>query len=130
MAEQDRPSPTPDEIERLRRLDQIRGMELLPDEIREKLPKLYSGEKQGLDALAQVKFFTPDAGWTWYGSEYDGTDIFFGLVIGHEIELGYFSLSELRGVQGSLGLPIERDLYFEPTSLKDLMSLHKKYRGE
>jgi hypothetical protein len=65
-----------------------------------------------LDALAQVKFFISDAQWTWYASEFDGEDIFFGLVIGLEIELGYFSLSELKSVKGPLGLPIERDLHF------------------
>jgi hypothetical protein len=34
-----------------------------------------SGEELGLDAHAQVKFFTPDSGWTWYASEFDGNDI-------------------------------------------------------
>ena len=32
---------------------------LLDPESRERLPELYSGEEKGLDALAQVKFFTP-----------------------------------------------------------------------
>jgi len=101
---------------------------LLNSETRERLPKLYSGEQQGLDSLAQVKFFTPDAGWIWYGSEFDGEDIFFGLVVGLEIELGYFSLSELQEIRGPLVLPIERDLYFEPTSLRELMELHEGER--
>jgi hypothetical protein len=35
---------------------------LLDPETRAKLPPLYSGEEKGLDTLAQVKFFTPDAG--------------------------------------------------------------------
>lgn len=67
------------------------GEYLLDDESRKKLPPLYSGEEQGLDAIAQVKFFTLDAQWTWYASEIDGEDIFFGLVSGFELELGYFS---------------------------------------
>ncbi len=41
------------------------------------------------ETLAQVKFFTPDAQWTWYVSEFDGEDLFFGLVIGLDIELGW-----------------------------------------
>lgn len=49
-----------------------------------------------MDALAQVKFFTPDSNWTWYASEFDGQDIFFGLVAGQEMELGYFSPAELK----------------------------------
>ena len=34
-------------------LDQERGHQLLDDETRQRLPPLYSGEKQGLDAVAQ-----------------------------------------------------------------------------
>ena len=86
------------------------GENLLDDESREKLPPLYRGEEQGLDALAQVKFFTPDAQWTWYASEFDGEDLFFGLVSGFELELGYFSSNELKEVKGPMGLPIEREL--------------------
>ena len=104
------------------------GKNLLDLESREKLPELYSGEEQGLDALAQVKFFPPSSNWTWYASEYDGVDIFFGLVVGFEIELGYFSRSELQSVRGPLGLPIERDLYYEPTSLRELMEKHQVER--
>ena len=103
-----------------------RGHKLLPQEIRVKLPELYSGEEQGLEALAQVKFFTPDSFWTWYASEFDGEDIFFGLVSGLELELGYFSLNELESVHGPMGLPIERDLYFVPKPLQELMEMHKR----
>jgi hypothetical protein len=57
-------------------------------------------------------------------------DLFFGLVSGFEVELGYFSLKELKEVKGPMGLPIERDLYYEPKSQKELMELHIKQRGE
>ncbi|MCA9875302.1 MAG: DUF2958 domain-containing protein [Anaerolineales bacterium] len=97
-------------------------MELLTPEIREALPLLYANEEQGLAAQALVKFFTPDSNWTWYASEFDGEDIFFGLVIGFEAELGYFSLQELQSVRGPLGLPIERDLHYKPRSLAELQS--------
>ena len=101
---------------------------LLNQESREKLPELYANEELGLEAKAQVKFFTPDAGWTWYASEFDGEDTFFGFVIGFEPELGYFSLSELESVRGPLGLPIERDLHFEPKTLKELKD-HYEHEG-
>ena len=101
--------------------DKIRGMKLLPKEIREQLPPLYSQEDKGGKAIAYVKFFAPDSGsWSWYATEFDGKDTFFGLVDGHEKELGYFSLFELESVRGSLGLAIERDLYFKPTMLEEL----------
>jgi len=115
---------------------------LLDAETRAKLPELYANEEQGLDALAQVKLFTPDSSWSWYASEgsyvdedgYCDTDkpkvdfIFFGLVSGLEVELGYFSLRELEGVRGPLGLPIERDLYFEPKTLRELQEWYNQQR--
>jgi hypothetical protein len=121
-----------------------RPMELLPSEIRSRLPALYANEKLGLDAKAQVKYFTPDSNWSWYASEgspvdangYFDTDkekvdfLFYGLVSGFEVELGYFSLNELKAARGPLGLPIERDLYFEPTSLRELQEQHRRLRGE
>ena len=96
-------------------------MKLLTKELEAKLPPLHSTEDGGKDIMAVVKFFTPDASWTWYATEYDPKErVFFGLVDGFEKELGYFSLDELESVRGALGLAIERDLYFEPTKLKDL----------
>lgn len=103
--------------------------ELLPQDVAEKLPSLYSGEKLGLNAVAQVKFFTPDGAWSWYASEYDGEDICFGLVVGFEIELGYFSIAELKEVRGALGLPIERDRFFTPQTLGELQASHLHERG-
>ena len=106
------------------------GENLLDKASREKLPSLYSGEEKGLEALAQVKFFTPDSNWTWYATEYDGEDTLFGLVDGFELELGYFSLKELKEAQGPKGLPIERDIHFEPKSLNELMEMHRRIRQE
>lgn len=72
-----------------------------------------------VDFVPLVKLFTPDAGCTWLLSELDpdDPDIAFGLCdlgLGCP-ELGYVSLGELATVRGHLGLPIERDLYFEAT---------------
>jgi hypothetical protein len=83
------------------------------------IPRLNSGEKQD-DPLAVVKLFTPDSSWTWYITEYDGQDTCFGLVVGFETELGYFSISEIAGVKGPLGLRIERDLWFRPVPITQL----------
>ena len=98
------------------------------EEVRARLPPLYANEEVGLSAQAVVKFFTPDSNWTWYASEFDGEDILFGLVSGFEVELGYFSLSELESVKGPMGLPIERDLHYQPKTLQELMELLKNYR--
>ena len=94
-------------------------MELLPREIRKRLPKL--GETENIkDPIARVKFFAPWSNWTWYAVEFDGEDTFFGLVFGFERELGYFSLKELESIRGPMGLRIERDLHFEPAPLSRL----------
>ena len=95
-------------------------MMLLTKANREALPKLYAQDGKGDEAIAHVKFFTPDSNWTWYATEFDGDDLFFGLVDGFEMELGYFSLSELQQARGPMGLPIERDRHFTPTKIGDL----------
>src|SRR5688572_12507093 len=105
-----------------------RRQPLLDQESRNKLPKLYANEEKGLEAEALVKFFTPDSSWTWYASEFDGEDILFGLVSGLEVELGYFSLSELEEVRGPMGLPIERDLHYEDKTLRELIEKHRRAR--
>lgn len=90
-------------------------MKLLTKSIQKKLPKIGDG-----DGTAYVKFFTPDSNWTWYATEFDGDDLFFGLVDGFEKEIGYFSLSELESVRGPLGLPIERDKWWKPKKVYTL----------
>jgi len=72
-----------------------------------------------------AKFFTPDAGWTWYAcsaskDEETGDIQFFGLVDGIEIELGYFWLSQLKEARGPYGLPVERDLHWSNNSKKEI----------
>ncbi len=86
----------------------------IPDEMKDKIPAMRATESE-LEPMAMLKFLTPDSSWTWYVVEYDPEQrICFGLVIGYEREFGYFSLEELEQVRGPMGLPIERDLHFEP----------------
>lgn len=94
-------------------------MKLLTKEIRDRIPPLYSQEKKGEDAVVHVKFFTPDSGWTWLATEFDGEDLFFGLVKGQAVEFGYFSLSEIEAAKGPFGLKVERDRFFKPCRLKE-----------
>jgi hypothetical protein len=96
------------------------AVKLLTQELKRKLPPLYSTDGEGDEAIAQVKFFIPDSNWTWYVTEFDGDDTFFGLVDGTFLEKGYFTLSELESVRGPWGLKVERDLHFQPTALADL----------
>lgn len=104
-------------------------MDLLPADVRKSLPPIDSVSTGG-EPYAHVKFFTPDGSWTWYAAEFDGDDLFFGLVDGIALEYGYFRLSELAHVRGGLNLPIERDLYFQPRPLAELHEeLAERRRG-
>jgi hypothetical protein len=94
-------------------------VKLLTEEVKKTLPALYSQEKLGNNAIVYAKFFCPWSFWTWYATEFDGKDTFFGLVQGFETELGYFSLNDLEEIRGPFGLTIERDLYFTPTTLAE-----------
>lgn len=98
---------------------------LLTKANRKALPALYSQEDKGDEAMVVVKFFTPWGSWAWYATEFDGEDLFFGLVNGFEKELGYFSLAELKNYKGPLGLHIERDRYWTPTTLAHLMGTER-----
>jgi hypothetical protein len=109
--------------------NKARGMKLLPKEIRKKLPPLYAQESKGGRGVVYLKLFTPDSSWSWYITEgspiqdESGKEVdfhFFGLVDGHEKELGYVALSELESVRGPMGLPIERDLHWQPKTLGEI----------
>lgn len=98
-------------------------MILLTPELRAELPPLYSQDGNH-NPTVYTKFFFPAGAWTWFVTEGepDGDDYrFFGYVIGHENEWGYFMLSELEGLNVS-GLKVERDLYFERTLFEDAVS--------
>ncbi|KKW22075.1 MAG: hypothetical protein UY62_C0012G0011 [Parcubacteria group bacterium GW2011_GWF2_50_9] len=71
--------------------------------------------------LVLAHFFA--GSWDWWATEYNPAErMFFGLVKGFEVELGYFSLDELeensyetRPLGG-----IERDLYWEEKTLAEV----------
>lgn len=109
--------------------NRIRGMKLLPKEIRRELPPLYAQDGKGSQAVVYLRLFSPDSGWTWHLTE--GSPVtdeqgveedfrFFGLVDGQCSELGYVLLSELETARGSMGLPIERDLHWQPKTLAQI----------
>lgn len=97
-------------------------MILLTPELRQQLPPIYSTENLPKEEKRAIcKFFTPDSCWTWYALEFDPEEgIFFGIVEGLETEWGYFSLEDLQSIRGPLRLPVERDMWFEPTPVDKL----------
>lgn len=94
-------------------------MKLLTKELEARFPALYATEEKDAEEVKIIaKFFDPCSQWTWYATEYDPEDrLFFGLVRGHEVELGYFSLDELESVKGR----IERDLHFGDHTLAEAL---------
>jgi hypothetical protein len=101
-------------------------MKLITEELRKALPTLYSQENEK-DPMVVCKFFLPMTKWTWYATEFDGKDIFFGFVSGEYSELGYFSLSELENLEGLYGIGVERDMYFEPVRLSTIRAEYESY---
>jgi len=94
--------------------------ELLPQELLEQIPALYSTEKIKTDKkVIKVKYFL--ASFTWLVTECeiqeDEDDVlFFGYVINHSdpdfSEWGYFKLSQLIETKLHGLFEVERDLYF------------------
>ena len=76
-------------------------------------------------AVARWKFFNPIGAATWYICEAEdlGDDLrMFGWCDLGSPELGYVMLSELGSYDGPLGLGIERDIFFDPCPLSEVMS--------
>ena len=84
---------------------------------------------QFIPLVFYCKLFTPDSGFTWWITEgspitdESGAEVdfqFFGLVEGQFKEFGYVNLSELESVNGPMGLPIERDMYWKLKMLQEI----------
>jgi len=78
------------------------------------------GKPEG-KVMVLAHYFT--GSWDWWATEYVPEErMFFGLVKGFEVELGYFSLDEMEANSCNvrpLG-GIERDLYWTPTTLAEV----------
>jgi hypothetical protein len=105
-------------------------MKLFTKEILKKLPALYTQEAHEnpeAEMVFYVKLFTPDSNWTWFIAEYDPQkEIAWGYVMGLENEYGTIDIKELKEVRGPFGLPIERDISFDPIKEKELMDEIKR----
>ncbi len=110
-------------------------MQLLTAELHSQLPRLYT-QKKNKDPTVHLKIFCPWSNWTWFVTE--GSVLiagqfeflFFGYVIGHEEEWGYFALSEMEEMRGPGGLTLERDLHFRPGPFSQVIQQFRKERGQ
>jgi len=100
-------------------------MKLLKASDRKALPELYAQDGKGLNAKVYVKFFNSRGRGTWFATEFDGDNTFFGYTMGlGGDELGYFTLKDMQ--RGG----IERDMSFKPQTLKSAIAAQKKLPGE
>ena len=95
----------------------------LPETINELLIEELNRPDEERTHVALVKYFNPYGTGTWYFSEYDPeADEFFGLSVLQFRELGYTSNGELREIRAPpFKLPLERDIWFEPRVLSEIM---------
>ena len=88
-----------------------------------KLPALYATDKQGDNAVARVKWFDPCGSFTWYVLEYNEEEnVVFAFVTSSmcpEGEYGYTSVAEVESVKNRMGLHMERDLHWQPKTMRE-----------
>ncbi len=104
-------------------------MKLLTKEILALLPTIgVTSNKKPEAILVPLKIFNPGGAGSWFITELNPeTGEAFGYVTGlAEDELGYIDMAELTAFKGRFGLPLERDLYWDPkTTLAQVMSGEK-----
>lgn len=114
-------------------MESIKGLNqtLLRKEDIRRTPSIGSTDGKGYDAVCTVHFFTPNAGWDWYMTEYDEENMLaFGLVKGFDTELGYFSLREFVDMNEDFKARpsmrkawVERDQWWEPKPLREIRGI-------
>jgi hypothetical protein len=98
-------------------------MQLLPDELRSRLPPLLSQEAAD-EPTVYARYFLPGTHCNWYvleGEPDDGDFLFFGFVTGIADEFGQFRLSELDAITGPSGQTLEIDSNFKEGKLTDVV---------
>ena len=85
-------------------------------EIKDKAQKQFD-DGSDMEQMVVAKYFDPMGSWKWFlmNMDKDG-DYCWGIVKGHAVEMGSFSMAELKSMQPRL----QRDLYFEPMKAKDV----------
>lgn len=72
--------------------------------------------------VLKVRLFNPTGIGTWWVASYDpATGVAFGVVSLHETEVGDFYMPELVEYRGRFGLPVERDLYYTPVTVGEVI---------
>ena len=99
-------------------------MKLLTKEITKKATEQFD-KGSDMEQMIVAKYFDAMGNWKWFLMNMEDESYCWGIVKGFEVEMGSFSLTELKEV---LGRRLERDLYFEPMKAFDVFD--KLNRGE
>jgi hypothetical protein len=80
------------------------------------------GDKRFDKIVAKVYLFNPTGAGTWWIAAYDpDTTIAWGAAEIFVREVCSFSMRELVDFRGRFGLPIERDLYYKPVTIAEIL---------
>ena len=91
-------------------------MKLLTKEIQKKAEKQFD-KGSDMEQMVVAKYFDPMGSWKWVlMNKHVEDDYCWGIVKGHEVEMGSFSMEELESMQPRL----QRDLYFEPMKASEV----------
>ncbi len=109
---------------------------LMPSDLVEKMPRLYTQDGKGTDAIVYAHLFGPSGDWWLTEVNEDGTEAFGFVrlaVMPDCAELGYISITELQELVDSefiakknIRFLIEREQNWEPCTLGDVMKNSKK----
>lgn len=80
----------------------------------------YTGNMSSDKIKIVMKLFNPTGAGTWYLYEKEDEDIYWAFVNLGDAEMaecGRVSMQELLAFRGRFGLPLERDMHFEPLSM-------------
>ena len=96
-------------------------MKLMTKSIEKQAQKQYK-LGSNLSQMVVAKFFNPSGSWCWYlmNQDPEDPDYLWGIIKGNDIEMGSFSLSELKNYRGAFYCGIERDRFFKPTTAKKI----------
>ena len=89
------------------------------------------GGTQNQDVV--VKIFNPNGAGTWYiiNSDPDDPNYLWGIAIVQEVEMGSISRSDLENYRSKqFGLPLERDLSFDPINADELYKMLQEDRNK
>lgn len=98
-------------------------MEYIPYKLQAMIPKLYHTRHEA-NPTVWVKFLSPVFNWRWYiieGETIDNLTIFYGWMAHSAEERGRFIRSDLASMRAYFCITIQRDVYFQPCQLSDVL---------